>query len=186
MCDDGYEYYQMFFVYVDDILCVSHHMKEDIGEITRFYKAKEEGIKEPEIYLRANMGKIQTPDDHEVWATSSHDYVKNAVQVIEQLLDEDGDGYVLKSCKNPFPSGYKPEVDVTDELGPDLALWYMQLIGILRWAVELGHINIFHEVSLLQAVKVCVALVQNSHRCEFFYVIFACSGLDAKITQCIK
>jgi hypothetical protein len=44
-----------------------------------------------------------------------------------------GEGYVLKSnVKNLFPSGYKPELDVTDELGEKLASRYLQLIGILR------------------------------------------------------
>ena len=36
-----------------------------------------------------------------------------------------------------------------DELSTTLASRYMQLIGILRWAIELGHINIFYEVSVL-------------------------------------
>jgi hypothetical protein len=53
-------------------------------------------------------------------------------------------GYSLKNqAKNPFPSNYRPELDVTNELGESLALDYMQLIGILRWAVELGKIDIF-------------------------------------------
>jgi hypothetical protein len=38
---------------------------------------------------------------------------------------------------------------VTNELGESLALHYMQLIGILRWAVELGWISIYYEVSVL-------------------------------------
>ena len=68
----------------------------------------------------------------------------------ERLFDEDGEGYVLKSnAKNPFPSGYRPELDVTDELGDELASRYLQLIGICRWAIELGQIDIFHEVSCL-------------------------------------
>ena len=47
-------------------------------------------------------------------------------------FDEDGEGYVLKSnAKNPFPSGYRPELDVTDELGDELASRYLQLIGYL-------------------------------------------------------
>jgi hypothetical protein len=51
--------------------------------------------------------------------------------VVEHLLEEDGDGYTLKSnVKNPFPTGYKPELDVTDELDGDLASRFMQLIGI--------------------------------------------------------
>ena len=57
---------------------------------------------------------------------------------------------MLKSkAKNPLPSGYKPETDVTDELENELASRYQQLIGICRWAVELGRVDIFYEVSCL-------------------------------------
>jgi hypothetical protein len=64
-------------------------------------------------------------------------------------LEEDGKGYVWKSkAKNPFPSGYRPELDVTEELDEKLGYQYMQIIGILRWAEELGWIDIFLEVSL--------------------------------------
>jgi hypothetical protein len=70
--------------------------------------------------------------------------------VVERLLEEDGDGYTLKSnVKNPFPTGYKPELDVTDELDGDLVSHFMQLIGILRWAIEIARIDIYLEVSLL-------------------------------------
>jgi hypothetical protein len=44
---------------------------------------------------------------------------------------------------------YQPELDVLNELGPELSSRYLQLIGIVQWAIELGHINIYHEVSLL-------------------------------------
>jgi hypothetical protein len=66
------------------------------------------------------------------------------IVIVECLLNRDGNGYSLKNqAKNPFPSNYRPELDVTNELGESLALDYMQLIGILRWAVELGKIDIF-------------------------------------------
>ena len=140
----------MLFVYVDDILALSHQAKVAIEEITEFYRAKDGSVKPPEIYLGANISKMQLPDGREVWTTSPKAYVKNSLLVVERLLTEDGDGYVLKSnVKNPFPTGYKPEVDVTDELDQTLASRYMQLIGILRWAVEIGRIDIYLEVSLL-------------------------------------
>jgi hypothetical protein len=140
----------MLFIYVDDILALSHKAKDAIKEITAFYKAKDGSIKPPEIYLGANVSKMQLPDGQEVWTTSPKAYVKNALTVVEWLLQEDGDGYVLKSnVRNPFPTGYKPEIDITDKLSPSLASRYMQLIGILRWAVEIGCIDIFLEVSLL-------------------------------------
>ena len=52
---DGHKYCEMLFVYVDDILAVSHKAKEVIEEVTAFYKAKEGSIKEPDIYLGANI-----------------------------------------------------------------------------------------------------------------------------------
>jgi hypothetical protein len=93
---------------------------------------------------------MQLPDGHEVWTTSPKAYLKNSLLVIERLLSKDGDGYVLKSnVKNPFPTGYKPEIDIMDELDQALASRYMQLIGILCWAVEIGHIDIYLKLSLL-------------------------------------
>ena len=52
----------MLFVYVDDILALLHKETEVITEITSFYKAKEGSIKPPDIYLGANIDKIQMPD----------------------------------------------------------------------------------------------------------------------------
>ena len=96
------------------------------------------------------MSRFQLPDGCKVWATSPKTYVKNSIQVVERLLEEDGHGYILKlNVKNPFPTGYRPKLDMTDELAPELALRFMQLIGILRWAVEIGRIDIYLEVSLL-------------------------------------
>ena len=130
--DDGHQYNEMLFVYVDNILALSHRAKDAIEEITAFYKAKDGSIKPPEIYLGANVSKMQLPDGQEVWSTSPRTYVKNSILMVERLLKEDVEGYVLKSnAKNPFPTGYKPEIDVTEELDHMLALRYMQLIGIL-------------------------------------------------------
>ena len=83
VCDDGHPYYEMLFVYVDDILALSHQAAVAITKITQFFTAKEGSMKPPEIYLGANISKIQTPDGHEVWATSPCTYVKNSIQVVE-------------------------------------------------------------------------------------------------------
>ena len=167
---DGFEYYEMLFVYVDDIISISHKPTECIKEITQFYKAKDGSIKEPDIYLGANILKVQTPEGHEIWASSPRDYVKNSIQIVEQLLKDDGHGYVLKNnTKNPLPQGYRPELDVTDELGPESASRYLQLIGICRWAIELGRIDIHLEVSLLSQYQ---ASPREGHL-EALYHVFA-------------
>jgi hypothetical protein len=52
------------------------------------------------------------------------------------------EGGLKGQVKTPFMSGYRPELDVTDELDSDLSSRYSQMIGILRWMVELGCIDI--------------------------------------------
>ena len=101
---------------------------------------------------------------------SGKDYVKNAVNICKGMLAEDG--LVLKTGKGterPMPKTYRPELDVSPVLGTILASRYQQLIGILRWAVELGRVDILLEVSLM-----------SSHLCqpreghlEALYNIFA-------------
>ena len=46
---DGGKYYEMLFVYVDNILALSHKATEVIKDITSFYMAKEGIIKPPDI-----------------------------------------------------------------------------------------------------------------------------------------
>jgi len=48
-----------------------------------------------------------------------------------------------------LPSGYKPELDSTEFCDEVTITFYMQMIGILRWLVELGRIDIATEVSMM-------------------------------------
>ena len=56
--------------------------------------------------------------------------------------------------------GYDPELDTSPELDPNTASYYLTIIGILRWMVELGRIDIITEVSLLSSN---VALSREGH-----------------------
>ena len=128
----------MFLVYVDDVLIISHKPDSIADEIDNHYKIKPGSRGAPERYLGADVAKVQTGGGHEVWSTSSKSYVQNAVKVVENLLREDGlELHSPTKTKNPIPTNYRPEIDVTEELGPDLLSCYLQLIGMLRWAVEL-------------------------------------------------
>ena len=90
------------------------------------------------------------PDGRKVWGSSSRDYVKNAITTVERLFEEDGEVFTFKnSVNNPFPTEYNPELDVMEEIRPEIISRYLQLIGICRWAVDLERIGIFLEVSLL-------------------------------------
>ena len=49
---------------------------------------------------------------------------------------------------------YQPEIDISDELEEDLATRFQQMIGILRWSVDLGRIDIITEISMLSSHNV--------------------------------
>ena len=49
----------------------------------------------------------------------------------------------------PYSSIFRPEIDLTEELREELANRYQQLIGVLRWSIEIGRIDILIEVSCL-------------------------------------
>jgi hypothetical protein len=130
--DNGHQNYAMLFVYVDDILALNHQAKDAMKEITTFYKAKDGSIKPPpDIYLGANISRMQLPDGQKVWTTLPKMYVKNSLIVVEHLLNDNGKGYILKSNVQFFPysRGYKPELNMTNELDQKLAPHYMELIG---------------------------------------------------------
>jgi hypothetical protein len=129
----------MLFVYVDDVLAVSYKGKEVLEEIGALYRFQEGSLKKPEIYLGANLSEFQLPDRQMAWSTSPCDYVKNAIKTVEDLLEEDGEGYTLKSnIRDPFPKNYhKPELDIVDKLDMPMASTFQQLIGICQWEIEI-------------------------------------------------
>ncbi len=49
----------------------------------------------------------------------------------------------------PLSCSYRPELDFSMPLDDEFTTWYQQLIGILRWSVELGRIDIHLSVALL-------------------------------------
>jgi hypothetical protein len=76
----------------------------------------------PDRYLGANIKRVTIPGDDsgsEYWAMTSHTYVRNAVNNVREMLH--AEGFDLKTtAKMPFPSNYRPELDVSDELNADL------------------------------------------------------------------
>ena len=127
----------MLLVYVNDILVLSHDTKPIIDGIASQFRLKEDSLRAPNQYLGATI-KIYTDDDgYKSWAMSSDNYVKATVaEVIEDL---DRWGLKLKGkAYRPYESGYRPEMDVTEELDEAGVANFQGFIGTFRWMVELG------------------------------------------------
>jgi hypothetical protein len=70
-------------------------------------------------------------------------------------------------CTAPFSTKYRPECDVTPELEPEEASYFQSIIGVLRWAVKLGRIDITAEVSMLSSH---LALPRDGHLAQAFHM----------------
>lgn len=147
---DAFQYYEMVLVYVDDILVLSHETKPVMDSISALYLLKEDSIGTPTRYLGANIATYQLPDGRECWSMSGRDYVKNAVRNLEVTLESEGLKLRTKADR-PMAINYRPEVDVSDLLSEELTTRFQGLIGVLRWAVELGRVDILVEVSMLSS-----------------------------------
>lgn len=151
--DDQYSYYSYILCYVDDIMVIHHDARSVLDKIDKYFTLKPSSIGDPDIYLGAKIKKMEYEDGSYAWAMSASKYVQEAVRNCKTALKEEyGGKYSLpKSAPNPLPVGYKPESDVSEPLNPEMASYYQSLIGIMRWMVELGRVDIAVEVSMLSS-----------------------------------
>ena len=148
---DGGYYYELLLVYVDDCLLVSHDPNSVMKKIQERFDLKD-GFGEPKVYLGAETVKHQTANGTMAWGLKSTQYVKNIVATISADLEREGrrlKGGRNRKNRGPLPTNYKPELDVSPEVGPHLIQRYQAMMGMLRWAIELGRIDIEIETSLL-------------------------------------
>ena len=81
---------------------------------------------------------------------------------------DDQDKYKMSSkAETPMKTSYRPELDITPVLDPIMAAYYMSLIGILRWMVELGRVDICLEVSMMSSH---MAMPREGHIEQLFHI----------------
>jgi hypothetical protein len=165
--DDGFKYYAYVLIYVDDMLAVSHEALRDMKKIDYYFKMKKESMGDPDIYLGSKLRKVVLLNGVEAWMMSPAKYVREAVRNVERFLDKEYDAKLPKRVSGPLPTNYRPETDVTAELDGKELSYYQSQIGVLRWIVELGRIDIITEVSCLAS---CLALPRKGHLEAVFHL----------------
>ena len=119
-------------------------------KIDKYFKMKEGSIGDPDIYLGAKLRKNTLPNGVEAWSTSPSKYVQEAVKNVELHLAKEYDGRKLaKRASESFAPNYKPELDMSLELGPREATYYQSLVVVLQWMVELGRVDMITEVNTM-------------------------------------
>ena len=164
---NGTPYWEYVLLYTDDALAISENAENILRkEIGRYFELKAESIGPPEIYLGGRLRKVVLEDGTNAWAFGSSQYVRASVDNVKEYLLKKGLDK-LHGRKAPFRSKYRPEIDVTRELTADEGSYYQSLIGILRWIVELGRVDICCEVSLLSSH---LALPRKGHLEAIFHI----------------
>ena len=163
----GEEYYEYVLLYVDDVLVISERAEAILRkEIGKYWEIKEGSIGPPTKYLGGKLREVELANGTKAWAFGSHQYVCAAVKNVQDHLDKKGLKLPYKA-PNPLSTEYRPEIDVTPELGEADASYYHTLIGVLRWIVELGRIDIDVEVSMMSSH---LALPREGHLKELYHI----------------
>ncbi|KAI2495421.1 hypothetical protein MHU86_19096 [Fragilaria crotonensis] len=148
--EDNYRYYAYCLLYVDDILVVHHDGLKALREIDYFFKTKAGSMRDPEYYLGAKLRPVTLQNGVVAWGMSSSKYIQAAVANVKAFHARHFPTRKwAKRSSGPFPLNYAPELDVTPELSSEQASFYQSQIGVLRWCVELGRVDIITEVSEL-------------------------------------
>ena len=165
---NGDKYWSYIIVYVDDILCIHHDPHIPMNQISDIYRMKDNSISKPKIYLGANIKEWSLQDEEgecsKCWAQGSESYAKEAVRVVELLMDKHKLQYTSTrrhGTRTPFSSSeYRPELEASDYCNDDLTTVYLNLMGMLRWMIEIGRVDMLHEASLLSQY---MALPRTGH-----------------------
>jgi hypothetical protein len=153
---NGDKYYTYLLIYVDDVICIDVNPKKYIDQIGEVFTIKPGSAGPPSVYLGANIQKLESRSQGECWGMSCEQYVRDAIKHVKDKLKKDGWEFNRKlsdtnySPQQPFSTlNYRPELDSTMICNDDEASYYQNLIGVLRWIVELGRIDIHYEVACL-------------------------------------
>ena len=134
---------------------------------------KEASIGEPDVYLEGKVRKVELKTGEICWAFRLSQYVREACNNVRAYLKQRNGDNKLQDCKHhmpkkapaPMSNEYCPKIDITPELNATDAAYYQYLIGIVRWMVELGRVDITTDVSMLSS---CLALPREGHLKQLF------------------
>jgi hypothetical protein len=174
--------YEYIATYVDDIVCLYTDPKVIMITLENTYILKKGSVGPPEQSLSVTVKPCRFDEDPMKvrWGLPSEEYVAAAIANVEHELEQ-AEKALSRKVSTPMQSGYRPELDVTPLLGDEQANYYQNLIGVLRWTVELGHIDIHIGVSNFsrylvqphtghfQAVFHVLAYIKEDKRCTVVF-----------------
>jgi hypothetical protein len=124
--------------------------------LSKHYTLKYGSIRAPTESLGSDIQKFDVPSPtgemglNRVWSMSARTYIKRAVTEVKRALGEVNQRLKTKVI-TPMSDKYRAELDASAELDTERITYFQGLIGVLRWIVELGRINIMVAVSMVSS-----------------------------------
>ena len=110
-------------LHTDDALVVSENAESILrDELGKYFELKQESIGPPNFYLGRSVRKVTVDNGVEAWAFSSSQYVNAPVKNVEDRLERLGMNLHGK-VETPLRTDYRPELDVTTEIGAQEATY---------------------------------------------------------------
>ncbi len=133
---------------MDDYLVISEHPDQVLSRLGKYFPLKPESVGPPKLYLGGKFSNKDIPNEVKAWAISASKYIQSALKNLESILKKQGLS-LRRGTNSPLPGNYRPECDLAPEYNVDNVRQYTPLIGILRWLVALGWVDIYREVSMM-------------------------------------
>jgi hypothetical protein len=112
-----------------------------MNRVQEDFKLKDSKSAEPEVYLGVTLSKMSLDKGKSCWSMLPEQYVRSAVANVEEDLAKNGRRLPAK-CETLFSSNYNLWLETPAELKADGVQQYQEHIGQLRWAVEIGRVDV--------------------------------------------
>ena len=127
---------------------ISENPMHTMKGIQSKFKLKDDKMEKPDVYLGADLSIMDNKQGGECWAISSDKYYADMVKTVEEIHAKK----VLRlptKCNLPTKHSYVPEMYCTGGLKADGLQLYQELIGSLRWSIEIIRVDILLETAIL-------------------------------------
>ena len=145
---EGFEYYEYILCYVHDVLCIYHNPRNSTKKIQGNFKLKDDKIEPPDVYLVETTDKMILESGKYCWTMLIEKYVKAVVTNFEEDIARSGKRLPLK-CVTPLSRNFALWLEDYPELMADGMRQNQELIRQIRWAVDIGRLDILLETLML-------------------------------------
>jgi hypothetical protein len=124
------------FLYTDDALSIGVEAESILRkEIGKYFELKEKSIGPPKLYLGGHLSLVELDNGVKAWAFSSSQYVRAAVQNVEDFIakDETKRWKLSNKAETPLYTEYRPELGCHTRVESPVSC----LLPIPHWNTEM-------------------------------------------------